>query len=625
MADNVVWNEQLGMYTDEYGNALPWLTPADPIVKREETSDTTVVTTGGGGGGGGGWGGGGGGGGAIDYTDSDVRIQLANEYDLWMGDGWAASHPEVIEYAFVRSWGSDAIRMDCVDRGANSVWANSVWAYIRSKVGDVSASVVQSLMRSGAYIDKANFEAYIAPQYSGSSVLTNRQSDEYVDLWDQYTAGKAMTWTAEQKLQEIANTYGYTPEGKDAWERWLRTTESANAGNYGAAKRQVIRDVFTSIMNRAPTDEELAQNSQWMDLVSGAYGEFDTAAFVEQLRETEEYQALYEYKPATMSEQEWWDKKAEFNAVGSWYFNDQAFAGVGFEYTDQEIAQLIAEGWEGTSLARYYQAVEEAAYDKAVYSPILEETLGYSFTDDEWFALANGGQGSGNLRAQLVEAQSKNEFREAYRQVFGNDPSPNDYDRITSQYVSPSELIRETQAKNSAAEMYPEVSDLLKRVFGMSISESELADMAIGRAGTGDLRALINEAEKLDQYRWVHKQYYGEEPTAADYAKYAGYSGPDELQWEIVTNERIGEYSDVIKDDFLKGLGMQISDEDIRIMLGEQEGYGELQGQWTKAKKEAQKKENAEQAAHDAEKVNIAYQADETGGFRASLPGLATL
>jgi hypothetical protein len=217
------------------------------------------------------------------------------------------------------------------------------------------------------------------------------------------------------------------------------------------------------------------------------------------------------------------------------------------------------------------------------------------------------------------------EFREAYRQAFGSDPGPADYDRITNQFVSPSELIREYQAINSAAEMYPEVSDLLQRVYGMSVTEDDLKDMALGRAGTGDLRALINEAQKLDSYRWVHKQYYGAEPTPADYAKYAGYAGPDELQWEIVTQERIGEYSDVIKEDFKIGLGLDIADDDIFTMLGEQEGYGELRAEWTKAKKKRKDVEAGEKGAHRGEKVNIAYQEDPLGGFRTALPGLANL
>lgn len=758
---------------------------------------------------GGGWGGGGGG--TIDYTDSDARIQLANEYDLWMGDGWAASHPEVIEYAYERSWGADAIRMDCVDRGANSVYANSVWAYIRSQVGDVSASVVQSLMRSGAYKD-SNFESYIAPQYSGSSILTNRQSDDYVELWNQYTAGKAITWTAEQKLQEIANTYGYTADGYAEWERWLRTTDSANAGNYGAAKRSAITEVFTSILQRQPTDEEISKTSDWMNLVSGPIGSLNSSALVERIRQTDEWKAKYEFKPDYMDETEWLATSDSFQAVGNWYFNDTPFGGDNFQYTDQEIAQLINEDWTTGSLISYYQAVEESKYDKAVYGPLLEDVFGQSFSDEEWFALANGGEGSGELRAELVqgqhlssfkeafvdlygreptpseyssmaedwvspdqmkrdfaagqmaeamypeisnllsstlgesislddlknlalgragsgalnakiaearrldqytevyqdiygrdpspaelkasadefstpaqmrrdnsaglqaeenlpetnelleetmgvstsadelknvyleragtgsframlvEARNRLEFREAYRQVHGRDengewidPTPEDYERITNEFISPTELLREHQAKLSVAEMYPEISELMMRIYGRSITEDELIDMALGRDGAGELKAFINEAEKLDRYRWVHEQYYGVEPTPDDYAKYAGYSGVDELQWEIATNERIAEYSDTIKSDFKIGMDIDITDDDIRLMMGEQKGYGELRSQWAEAKKRRSKAENAEQAAHDAEKVNIAYRADETGGFRASLPGLATL
>lgn len=567
----------------------------------------------------------GGGSGSIDYTDSAARQAVAREYDLWMGDGWAAAHPDVVSYAYERRWGVDDIMSDAVGRGANSAYANGVWQYIRSKCGDISASQVQAIMQSGVWKDTTRFEQYVAPQYSGSSILTNRQSDSFVRLWEDYTAGKPMTWTAEQKLQEIANTYGFTPEGQAAWENWLTTTQSANAGNYGAQKRSVVRSVFMDIMHREPTAEELAQGSEWMDLITGPMGSLNTAAFAERLRATPEYQEMYKYKPGYMSEAEWWQNKAAFDSVGNWYFNDTPFTGPGFQYTDEEIGQLINEGWTPSGLQNYYTAVELSVTNKAVYDPILQEAFGAGFSDDEWFTLSNGGQGSGALKAKLIQAQGRVEFREAYRQVFGSDPGPADYDRITNQFVSPSELIREYQAINSAAEMYPEVSDLLQRVYGMSVTEDDLKDMALGRAGTGDLRALINEAQKLDSYRWIHKQYYGAEPTPADYAKYAGYAGPDELQWEIVTQERIGEYSDVIKEDFKIGLGLDIADDDIFTMLGEQEGYGELRAEWTKAKKKRKDVEEGEKGAHRGEKVNIAYQEDPLGGFRTALPGLANL
>ena len=60
-------------------------------------------------------------------------------------------------------------------------------------------------------------------------------------------------------------------------------------------------------------------------------------------------------------------------------------------------------------------------------------------------------------------------------------------------------------------------------------------------------------------------------------------------------------------------------------MLGEQEGYGELRAEWTKAKKKREDMEAGEKGAHRGEKVNIAYQEDPLGGFRTALPGLANL
>ena len=243
----------------------------------------------------------------------------------------------------------------------------------------------------------------------------------------------------------------------------------------------------------------------------------------------------------------------------------------------------------------------------------------------DFYKMESGALGSGAMRAQIVQAQNKYAFKEAYRQVFGADHSPADYDRITNEFVSPAELIRETQATESAQEMYPEISDLMMRVYGESITVDELKDMALGRENSGELKAMINQATKLDNYRWLHKQYYNAEPTPDDYAKYAGYASPSELQWEILTNEKIAEFKPDINEAFTKAYGYTLTDEQMKTMLGEQAGYGELNRLYKDAKETVADAEKARDWSYQADQVNVNYGMAEQGGFKQTAPGLANL
>ena len=173
--------------------------------------------------------------------------------------------------------------------------------------------------------------------------------------------------------------------------------------------------------------------------------------------------------------------------------------------------------------------------------------------------------------------------------------------------------------------MYNDVNDLLQRVMGQSVTIDELKDMVLGRQNSGELRALINEATKLDAYRWVHKQYFDTEPTPDDYAKYADYSGVAELQWEIVTTERIAELGPQIQEAWRRAYGYELEQGELQTMLGEQEGYGALREQWTKAQEEVKKQETAVQAAHEEPKIGIAYDKAALGGFETTLKPFAEL
>jgi hypothetical protein len=170
--------------------------------------------------------------------------------------------------------------------------------------------------------------------------------------------------------------------------------------------------------------------------------------------------------------------------------------------------------------------------------------------------------------------------------------------------------------------MYPEINELMQRVYGESITVEELKGMALGQEGSGELKAMVNKATELEQYRWIHKQYFGTEAAPEDYAKYAGYVSPAELQWEILTDEKIKDMAPDINEAFTKVYGYSLTDEQMRTMLGEQQGYGELSGQYRRAKEEWAKKEASRGQSQSAD---IGYKTAPAGGFMTSSPGMADL
>jgi len=550
---------------------------------------------------------------------------------------------------------------------------------------------------------------------------------------------------ALDRLGEIVRSHGFTDTGMAAWDSWVKTTDAAITGNWGAEHRANINNVVNNILGRLATEAELSASSSWWNL--------DEAALLEAVRGTLEWSAIYGNKPVWVTEGEFLNGAAGLEYVMRWAYGDRVIRNedgsltfpVGPSYVEPTVTQVVTEPdlpetpeWRSLTMPTFRQEIAKVGvteeggqyfkdgaqltndellallpsgefyhdaqgfhyvqYEGATnprtgkaagvtkpaetiprtqqvemvtapggfgnfnftystpdmvsdmfwnnYTPemimqeirwgeeaeFLERTQGEIVTeafggmgDIDWYVVASGAIGSGAMRAQIMEANNRVAYREAYRQVFGSDPGPADYDRITNQFVSPGELIREHQAIESADEMYAEVNDLLQRVMGQTVSKAELKDMVLGRPNSGELRALINQATKLDQYRWVHKQYYGVEPAPDDYAHYAGYSGVSELQWEIVTGERIAELGPQIQEAWRRAYQTELSADDLKTMLGEMEGYGELRRKYTEAEEEVQKQETAVRAAHEEQKVEIAYTKSAMGGFETSLKPFAEL
>jgi hypothetical protein len=173
--------------------------------------------------------------------------------------------------------------------------------------------------------------------------------------------------------------------------------------------------------------------------------------------------------------------------------------------------------------------------------------------------------------------------------------------------------------------MLPEVNEMLNRVFGSGTTIGELENMAMGGQGSGALKAQINQAMRLDQYRWTHKQKYGTEPTPTDYANYAGYAGPAELQWELNLAEDIGEFGPEVQEVWTKVYNESISDADLRIMLGDMKGSGELKYKYKKAQEQLKEEEAAHDAGFTTPGAFHLYGAAPQGGFKEVMSGIGDL
>ncbi len=277
-------------------------------------------------------------------------------------------------------------------------------------------------------------------------------------------------------------------------------------------------------------------------------------------------------------------------------------------------------------LANQLKWQEDAIYSGIVDGEALAEVFGITWGSDEWYNLASGAQGSGEMRAKLQEAMNRLAFREDYRNYFGTDPGPADYEYLDSNFVSPSEFANRMKAKESAKSMFGRVNELLGRTLDHQVSLEELENMVMGGKDSGSLEALIDEATRLDAYTDSLYQRLGHAPTADDYAReVAKYSSVNAFKWEITVQEKMAEMGDDIGDTFQKAYGYRLDDAQLKILLGQSEGWGELQKKYNKALEEEEKQETNRRYAMQSEKITPAYSQAFQGGFRTGLPELPDL
>lgn len=268
---------------------------------------------------------------------------------------------------------------------------------------------------------------------------------------------------------------------------------------------------------------------------------------------------------------------------------------------------------------------EDAVVLEAQYGAALSK-IGVSFSERDWYNLASGAIGSGALRAQIIEAQNKTAFEEVYRDYNGTSPTAADYDYLMSNFVSPTEYAHRMAAKEYAAEKIDEVNEILGRTLGQSVSSADLENLAMGGKGSGALKAKLNQAVRLDAFTWTFKQRTGREPSPEEYKEFLGYTGPEELAWNLDLVEAMAEQAPDIKEvwnEYYKDT--PISDEQIRILLGDMVGSGELKYKLKEAKEYATEQERRDYYRWQSERANTEVRQSAQGGFQIATPGIGVI
>ena len=262
-------------------------------------------------------------------------------------------------------------------------------------------------------------------------------------------------------------------------------------------------------------------------------------------------------------------------------------------------------------------------------------TLDTGIADEiDWYTVASGGEGSGIMKAKLQQAQNLYAFKEAwldthYDSATGTStpPSPDDFQYLNDNFVSPSQYVRRVEAVNSAQAQLPQINELLGRTLGMQVTEADLIKVALGSYGSGEIRAMIDQATRLDAYTDTLFQYKGGGSiTPDDYAQVAGYPSADAFKWEITVMEKMAEMGDDIRATWNKANPTNpMTDVMLKTMLGQSEGWGDLQATYNDAEEAEQKRVASRSTAMNIDKISPVYQTAQQGGFKGGLGGLSDI
>jgi hypothetical protein len=588
--------------------------------------------------------------------DNDIPLPI-EELRTWINNNW--TQQQVLNR--IRSlpvWdnGREKINLTVV---FDDKWDDLTGDSLGSKMTAEDIAKRDWLIKNGG--TPAEWEDYIltTPQYkNGSTYLSIKQNVKEVlyDMWGRDVVDALFVENPNYIEDVVWAALGGQTASDTLIADWARQdTEKWLMGPQAAASRENLRDAFIDIMMIAPTPDAL---DAW--LISG----MTPYQLIQQLRETPTYKAMYAMKPDWMSEQTWMATGQAYNAVGRWYFgnagvkqyytaeeldelrvrqaispdsipngvyrdedgNYYTYAGASWDFSTEQIRFWIDNGITPEELHSYYVWTEDANANLPNMN-FLGEAIGRQYTFDDAYILMSGAAGSGLIRAQLQQAELRRRFDEAFFIYNGRMPTLEDYEWLEANFPNASAYARIMSAEEDAKANFREVDELLMRVFGEHADLEMLKKVALGSADSGVYESKIQLATELDRYRWEFKSYYKVEPTPEDYARFAGYAGPQELAKELEVRELIqarGPSLQKIYNQYWVPLGYEsMDDDDVETLVGKYEGWGAIEARMTMAEQHKSQWINAREQAfyYGAAYSPVSYP--EFGGVM--LPGLRNL
>jgi hypothetical protein len=371
-----------------------------------------------------------------------------------------------------------------------------------------------------------------------------------------------------------------------AVQQWARKQPQWEAGPEASMSRKDLRDYWGSVM-MTPIDEDTLDEYVRDGLTK--------PQLLDVMRDTDEYKAKFASKPAWLDEESFNDWVMSFNGKGKVYFGSDDF-----EYSSDQLTYFFEHGITPDELGDRYRWTEEAA-SQLGNAPgswgYYLEAMGISLSQSMAYQIASGAQGSGALKAAIVQGQNRRSFDTAFTLYTGRTPSTSDYAYLESNFVSPEEYAKRMAAKEEAVSIFPEVNEMFQRVYGYEADLEKLQDVALGAEGSGAYKALLTAAEELDRYTLTWREYARTDPTPAQYAQWAGYAGPSELAKLLNARELVQangrEIMSVYNAYWTAQGAPPISDEDLLILEGQYQGWGAIDSRLQMASEHRERQDQA--------------------------------
>jgi len=565
-----------------------------------------------------------------DMIDNDIALP-ASEIKNWIINNWSADQVKQ-RIRDLPVW-TDGREYKNISVHFDDTWDELTGDSLGAKMTADDIARRDWLIKNGATVQE--WEDYIktTTQYkTGSTYLSIKQEviEVLYESWGRATVDTLIRGNPNYIEEVVWPALGGDTASAAKISAWARTkTEYWLNGPEAASTRENLRRLYSTIMRVAPEEA-------WLDqyLLLG----ITPAQLLEQLRGTQEYQALYEFKPAWMQEEEWISTVQAFNAVGRWYFGgagekqyysdadiaqmraqlgfteDQvppgvyqeedgryySYIGASWDYTSQQIRDWVDAGVSPEELHNYYIWTEDAWANLPTMNE-LGEAIGRVYSYDDAFSYISNGEGSGRIRAELQQAQKRRTFDDAFFLYNGRMPTLEDYEMLENTYPSANVYGQVMAAHEYALSEFDSVDELLMRVYGEHADMGMLEDLALGAENSGLYKAKLQLATELDRYRWEWKSYFKVEPTPDDYARFANYAGVEELSKELRVRELVTQRGPSVKNaynDYWVPLGYEpMDDDDVETLVGEYQGYGAVearlqiaedhQSQWRQAREQA--------------------------------------